>query len=85
MAVGFTIIIALAVISGYHSMHLPDGISKSIWVFRHDPSTDSYGACVGQLHASGIVGLNILDCMIVLTSSASVDLFWPGQMESSIS
>jgi hypothetical protein len=56
-------------------MHLKDGISKSIWVFRHDPSTDSYGACVGQLHASGTIGLNILDCMIVLTSSASVNLF----------
>jgi len=55
MAFGFIILIALAVISGYHSMHLPDGISKSIWVFRHDPSTDSFGACVGQLHSSALV------------------------------
>jgi hypothetical protein len=74
MAFGFIILIALAVVSGYHSMHLPDGISKSIWVFRHDPSTDSFGACVGQLHASGIVSRDIHDYMRMLIRNASVDL-----------
>jgi hypothetical protein len=74
MCLGFIILIALAVLSGYHSMHLPDGISKSIWVFRHDPSTDSFGACVGQLHSSGIVSRNVLNDIRMLTRTASVDL-----------
>lgn len=74
MAAGFIILITLAVVSGYHSMHLPDGISKSIWVFRHDPSTDSFGACVGQLHASGIVSRDTLEYMRMLIKIASVDL-----------
>ncbi|KAF2416698.1 hypothetical protein EJ08DRAFT_703570 [Tothia fuscella] len=56
MFVGIGILIALTIVSGYHSMHLPEGLSKSLWIFRHDPSSDSFGVCVGQIHASGARG-----------------------------
>jgi hypothetical protein len=46
----------LAITSGFHSMYLPDGLSQSILIFRHDPSSDSFGVCVGQVHAAGLRG-----------------------------
>ena len=56
MTLGFILLVVLAVVGVNHAMNLPDEISKSLWVFRHDPSTQSYGACVGRVHAAGLRG-----------------------------
>jgi hypothetical protein len=53
---GVLIMLGLIVMSIVHSMHFPDDLSETLLIFRHDPSSDSFGVCVGQVHPAGLRG-----------------------------
>ena len=82
MFFGIVILVVLGANSYIHAMQLPDGASSSLWVFKVDSSTDSHGACIGEVHAAGLRGA-ILAWWDGLLSSVN-QFYWGVKMQRSI-